>query len=341
MFFTKHPNIYVSFSCVAISKTRSMTRNENQDSSSKNTFKTFDNDSLATWSDLHHDILFLVMMQLGVLDFTPFSGVCKWWRSLAISNKSKFMETRPLTFISIPTEPKEEDYSYYLEDIEERSLTSILPHSGGRKCVGFTCDHLILFGSKTNDLWLIDPITRHGIHFPDIPSSVSVDPKRIKDFLVFSPSMFGWVFVMTDGSTDIWFSISGHGAWRHVSSTFPILDLHVFKGKMYAIDNSRHLYELTLSPEPKLTLLETENFPIFSQHNFFTSTDDSLILSGKMSERPCKAYKLDFEEMKWVLYKTCKGGGECIHSKLMRSAAVKHGKVEVYFLQLMVYPVIV
>ncbi|KAL7601887.1 hypothetical protein Lser_V15G23365 [Lactuca serriola] len=212
-----------------------MTESENQEASSKKSFKTCDNNDPSPWSDLNHELLFTVMMQLGVVDFPAFSGVCKSWRSFVLSNKTKFMESRSPMSISFSTESNEEDYNYYLDDIntEGRSFNLIIPHSGGRTCVGFTCGHLILFGSKTHDFWLLDPVTRHGVHFSNIPSSVSDDPEKIRGFLVFSPSKSRWVFVMTNGSANIWYSISGQAEWNHVSSASPIVDLHAFNGKIY------------------------------------------------------------------------------------------------------------
>ncbi|XP_023740508.1 uncharacterized protein LOC111888612 [Lactuca sativa] len=323
-------------------KTRSMTRNE-----SKKRFKTCDDDDddPAPWSDLNHELLFTVMMQLGVVDFPAFSGVCKSWRSFALSNKNKFMQSRPPISISIFSESNDENFNYYLDDIntEGRSFNSILPQSGGRTCVGFTCGHLILFGSKTHDFWLLDPVTKHGVYFPNIPSSVSENPAKIRGFLVFSRSKSEWVFVMTDGSTNIWYSISGEGEWNHVSSTSPIVDLRAFNGKMYAMDNARHLCELTINPEPKLLILETKNFPNFPKHQQFYKSRENLCVMGYFPEGYYYEYhKLDFEEMKWVLFKTTSNttGASSIRNNMKPSGAVKHGKSKFFIWNWkhMVYP---
>ncbi|CAH1426954.1 unnamed protein product [Lactuca virosa] len=331
-----------------MAKTRSMTKRENQDASNKKRFKTCDdddNDDPTPWSDLNHELLFTVMMQLGVVDFPAFSGVCKSWRSFALSNKSKFMESKSPMSISISTESNEEDYNYYLDDIntEGRSFNSLLPHSGGRTCVGFTCGHLILFGSKTHDFWLLDPVTRHEIHFPDIPSSVSDDPVKIRGFLAFSPSKSRWVFVMTDGSVNIWFSISGQGEWNHVTSTSLIVDLIAFNGKMYAIDNSGHLCELTINPEPKLSILETKNFPNFPERQLFYCWSESLYVMRYLPVGHLEYHKLDFEEMKWMLCKSSRKAVTWVssnpnHSVLKRIAAAKEGKCKLFIWEHMVYP---
>ncbi|KAL4590273.1 hypothetical protein LXL04_003200 [Taraxacum kok-saghyz] len=318
-----------------------MTENNNQDPSSKKWFTTCENNTLAPWSDLDHDILLLVMMKLGVFDFHAFSGVCKSWRPLALSNKNTFMASIPPMTISIPDDPTNEDYPCCIEDTDGRIINSILPNSGGRACIGFTYGHLILYGKETRDFWLLDPVTKHGVHFPDIPSSVNDNPARIRAFLVFSPSISGWVFVMTNGSTDIWFSISGQGVWNHVSSTDGIVDIHVFKGKMYAIDEGSRFCELTLDPEAKLTVVETKNFPNYPKRQQFYSWGESLYVTRYLVEGYHEIHKLDFEEMKWVLCKRPKKSAGSSNSKVKKpGAAVKHGKGKVFVWKHMVYPMI-
>lgn len=71
----------LSFANVGMDMTRRVTSNQNHDdASSCMTIKTDDVD-VGPWSYLKHDVLSLVMMQRGVIDFLTFSGVCKSWRS--------------------------------------------------------------------------------------------------------------------------------------------------------------------------------------------------------------------------------------------------------------------
>lgn len=73
--------------------TRRVTRNQNQDDASIS--KTIKTDDVGPWSSLNHDVLLLVMMQLGVIDFLAFSGVCKSWRLVALNNRKRFMASKP------------------------------------------------------------------------------------------------------------------------------------------------------------------------------------------------------------------------------------------------------
>ncbi|CAH1450160.1 unnamed protein product [Lactuca virosa] len=174
-----------------MAKIRSMTRNQNHDhddASSRKRIKTCDNSYVvAPWSDLNHDVLFIFMMQLGVIDFLSFSGVCKSWRSFAVSSRKSFMASRTPMFIQIFSDAYEK--TCHLEDSEGRKFKTTLPHSASRTCVGLTCGYLILFGEKTKEFWLVNPITRHGLHFPDVTSDVYQGHERLRVILVFSPSI--------------------------------------------------------------------------------------------------------------------------------------------------------
>ncbi|CAH1419662.1 unnamed protein product [Lactuca virosa] len=304
-----------------------MTRNQNHDddasSSSRKRIASCDNSDVAPWSDLDHHLLFLIMMQLGVIDFVAFSGVCKPWRSLALDNRKIFMASRPPMLLSIS------DRSYkkecHLEDFEGRKFKTILPRSAGRICVGITCGYLILFGWKTKDFRLVNPITRHELHFPCFPYNASTNLAKVRGILVFSPLVSGWAFVMLHRFTyQLWFSIAGTGAWNHVSSTFPLFDLVAFKGKIYTLNMGYRLCEMKLNPEPKLKLLQTKNFPkVVMLCPEFVSLGENLSLMYRGLGDSYKVFKLDFEEMKWVLSERTLG--ECAFSinNLKYSAGIK------------------
>ncbi|CAH1416128.1 unnamed protein product [Lactuca virosa] len=254
------------------------TRNQNHDddeassSSRKKRFKTYDNGGVGPWSHLSNDVLFLVTMQLGIFDFLSFSRVCKSWRSFALCNRKSFMASKP------PMSMLLSSHGFCcLEDFEGRKLKTIIPHSSGRKCVGLTCGYLILFGEETFDFWLVNPITRHELYFPAfcLPNLYMV-----KATLVFSSSLNDWVFVVSHkNSFNLWFSISGKGAWNHIPSSYRILDLHTFKGKIYTLNknNEYRVCEMSLNPEPKLTFLEMKNISkLYVSHPVFISSGENL-----------------------------------------------------------------
>ncbi|KAL7605435.1 hypothetical protein Lser_V15G16140 [Lactuca serriola] len=245
---------------------------------------------------------FLIIMQLGVIDFLAFSCVCKSWRLFAVSNWNKFMaSTPPMRMRFSNHEYKREGYCY-LEDFERRKFKTMIPHSAGRRCIGLTCGYLILFGMETKDFWLVNPITRHQLHFPSTPFYPPPYPYHLRAALVFSASISGWVFVALDRVSPhkIWFSVTGKGLWNHVHSTFPIHDLHAFKGKIY-LREVTHLCELRLDAEPKLVLLETKNFLKLNPSLWwFVCSAENLCVLQNVSSDSWKLHELDFGEMKLV-----------------------------------------
>ncbi|KAL4555363.1 hypothetical protein LXL04_037981 [Taraxacum kok-saghyz] len=275
-----------------------MTGNHNHDdASSMKRIKTCENHGVATWSDLNHDVLFLVMMQLGVIDFLAFGGVCKSWRLLTVSNKNKFMASRPPMSISISTDANEKEC--YLDDSEGRKFKTILPHSTGRKYVGLTCGYLILFDAERKDFWLVNPITRHELYFPRVPTD---DPYIFKVILVFSPSISESVLVRFSRCINkIWFCMAGKQKWGHVSISYFIHDLRAFKGKIYALHSfPTRLSEVRLYPTPKVTLLEIKNFPQPYCYPMFISSCENLYMMDPFKDSSSKIHEIDFSKMECV-----------------------------------------
>ncbi|CAH1419382.1 unnamed protein product [Lactuca virosa] len=77
------------------------TSSDDASSSSRKRFKNFNHNGVASWSDVNQDLLFLIVMKLGFVDFLAFGRVCKSWRSLAVSYKNTFMASKPPMEISI------------------------------------------------------------------------------------------------------------------------------------------------------------------------------------------------------------------------------------------------
>ncbi|MFS8026857.1 hypothetical protein Hanom_Chr16g01491621 [Helianthus anomalus] len=110
-------------------------------------------------------------------------------------------------------------------------LRTIFPRSSGRTCVGFASGYVILFGRKTCDFRLVNPITRHEVNFSRFPFHVVTDPNTFQGTLVFTRTAIRWVFVISSRhSRTVSFSFNGKRAsWTHLSSDVPISDLGFFK----------------------------------------------------------------------------------------------------------------
>ncbi|CAH1450162.1 unnamed protein product [Lactuca virosa] len=217
------------------------------------------------------------MMQLGVVDFLAFSRVCKSWRSVALSNRNKFIVSRPPMSLSVSTTDANEK-QYYLNDFEGRN-------------------------EKFEDFLLVNLITRHKLYFPVIRIKALLyhGYEAIRAILVFSSSIPGCVFVLSiRGYSKIWFSIDGKREWTYVSTHFDILDLCAFKGKIYTLHSvypaQVRLSEIRLYPEPKVVLFESESFqkPDFMFPGFLSSGENFYVMD-RISIHPYKIHEIDLD----------------------------------------------
>ncbi|KAJ0668756.1 putative F-box protein [Helianthus annuus] len=282
-----------------------MVRNPNNEASSSKSSKTSDDMGSSTWPNLNPELLSLIMMRLRVVDYVAFSGVCQSWRSLAHSEKNKFMSSKqPMSVsFSFSTKGKKE---CHLTDLNGNTFTTVLPSSTARTSVGSTCGYLIFFGRKTREFVLVNPITRHELHFPGFPFHVSNDPTSVRGTLVFSPSMSGWVLVISHRfSSVISFSLAGtQPSWDYLSFNFPVLDIHYFKGKIYSLNSENRLCEVKLNakPQPVLTQLTMKNVPERDLiHPEFVSSGENLYVVSRISKDAYETFKIDFDKMEWVL----------------------------------------
>ncbi|KAL4555520.1 hypothetical protein LXL04_038142 [Taraxacum kok-saghyz] len=260
------------------------------------------------WSDLNHDVLNLVIMKLEVVDFLAFSKVCKSWRSLTVSNRNKFLVSKPPMSISISYNDAYEK-ECYLEDFEGRKLKTIVPHLANRTCVGITCGYLILCGAKEKDFWLVNPITRHELHFPDARIPLFYGTSNFKGILVFSHSISGWVFVVFDRCLNfkLWLCIASKQEWTYISTMYiRIVDLIAFKGNIYTLVRPYpyepyevRICEMKLYPKPELVSLISNPKPDFRLPEFVSSVENLYVID-RDSRHPNRIDEIDLDEMKWV-----------------------------------------
>ncbi|KAL6561710.1 hypothetical protein OROMI_017311 [Orobanche minor] len=131
-------------------------------------------------------------------------------------------------------------------------LFNFKPHAG-RTLIGLTCGYLVFCGKKTSDFWLLNPITRHELHFRAFPLIGYVTPGII---LVFSPSpsLYGWVLVVSLRNDNvIWFSIVGKGigAWNRMETIYKVFNMHAFKGRIYTINVYSQVEVVIFNPDSK------------------------------------------------------------------------------------------
>lgn len=283
--------------------TRSMTSRLNHDASGHKRSKTVDQGSSAPWSQLFHDVLLLVIMKLGTIDFVSFSCVCKSWRAFARSNWYRFMSSRDPVKLAISTGANKE---CLMEDHEGRKFRTFIPHSTGSTCVGLTRGYLILFGRRTRNFWLVNPVTRHEFHFPRLTYPIGTDPTRFRGILFRSPLLSKWVFIISLRSSNVVsFSVAGSEVWSHLSSDFPIHDIHEFQGKIFTLNTGGRLYEVAIKLDPTLTPLGLKVLQRNLTLPQLVSSGENLRMMYWLSdETVCIGLQLDFEKLRWVKKET-------------------------------------
>ncbi|XP_076913831.1 F-box/kelch-repeat protein At1g57790-like [Bidens hawaiensis] len=265
--------------------------------------RKLNNDGSGSWPSLGHDLLLNIMMRIGLFDFIALSGVCKSWRSAAVSNWKEFMMSKQPMYLSLSKRVNGKD-CYLEENCTQRKMNTVVPHSRGRVCVGLTCGYLIFFGRDTRDFWLVNPVTRKELHFPGFPYSKSASsiPSRIKGILVFSPSLSGWVLVVLAHGflSELYFSLAGKQVkWSYVSLNSVILDIHFFKGKIYTMNTNKRLFEFRLNPVPAFILHKMNNSPWADfRYDTLVSSGGKLYLMNTSNH--FDAIEVNFEKCEWM-----------------------------------------
>ncbi|KAL4577013.1 hypothetical protein LXL04_013114 [Taraxacum kok-saghyz] len=206
--------------------------------------------------------------------------------------------------VSISTNANEK--KCHLVDFEGRKFEIMLPHYvAGRICIGVTCGYLIWCSENTGDFWLVNPITRHELHFPFPDIDFQSLPRRLLGaILMFSHSLSGWVFIMFNRHCDkIWFCTIGKQEWTCVSTIFPVYHLQAFKGKIYTLYSDNRIGEVTLClTTPKVTLLEFKNIPEprFTYPRFVSSGENLYAMDLSLRYPYQNIHEINLGKREWV-----------------------------------------
>ncbi|XP_022775508.1 F-box/kelch-repeat protein At1g57790-like [Durio zibethinus] len=254
------------------------------------------------WSELPADLLVVILKQLGVIEFLLFACVCKSWRFVAIALKQEFMASQsPLVFL-MPTKARK--YGYFYNIFDNGLYKAGLPHLAGNKCVGFTCGYLVLRDSemtkKKANIWLVNPFTRHELKFPS-------PPRRYCHVIVASLAKSDPEFVIVAFSRlhpFVQFCTSRHGNWTIIEynkeDPLVIVDVTVFKGKIYILSRNGQIGTLNLNSDHLVTYLQVRSVscPIDNLH--LVASHEELYLARFYAKAgPIKVHRLDFVRMEW------------------------------------------
>ncbi|XWS40619.1 hypothetical protein CRYUN_Cryun17cG0011400 [Craigia yunnanensis] len=198
-----------------------------------------------------------------------YACVCKSWRSVAIAFKQEFMTSQgPLVFLMSTNARK---YCYFYNIFDKRLYRAALPHLPGNKCLGFTRGYLLLRESKLTkkktNIWPVNPYTRHEIKFPR-------PPKRSGDV--------NWT------------------VFEYSEDPRMIIDVAVFKGKIYVSTSHGEIGTLNLNSDPMVTFLHVKSVSASRDDLHLVASHEELYIAHfRPAEGFIKTHKLDFERMKW------------------------------------------
>ena len=136
--------------------------------------KKVDNSKLRPWSELHEALLRLITKQLGAIDYIMFGCVCRGWRLHVTTHRQEFMASQPPLLVFLSTQAKRASYFYSI--FEQRLYKAKLPNLNGKSCFGITRGYLVMEDNKKradSQIWLLNPFTRHELHFPSPPNPYS------------------------------------------------------------------------------------------------------------------------------------------------------------------------
>ncbi|XP_021299338.1 uncharacterized protein LOC110427998 [Herrania umbratica] len=223
--------------------------------------RAIEGDNCSQWSELPAVLLELILNRLGAIEFLIFACVCKPWRAVAIALKQEFMASHgPLVFL-MPTKARK--YCYFYNIFDDRLYRTALPHLAGNKCLGFTCGYLVLGNSemkkKEADIWLVNPFTRHELHFPRPPKPyahviLASLAKSDSESILVAFSRLQHPFLQFCGSGDFNWTVL-----EYAVDHWMITDVAVFKGKIYVLTSHGEVGTLNLSSSPKVALLHVKH----------------------------------------------------------------------------------
>ncbi|XP_057982723.1 probable F-box protein At4g22060 [Malania oleifera] len=266
---------------------------------SRKRLKTDDSCNWRPWSDLPEDLLDMISKRLGMVDYLAFGGVCKRWRSLVEECKRNFMDSQPPHIVIISTHAKK---TCSLKNMADgKRFKTMLPHFAGKYCSASSCGYLVMQGR--NDVWFVNPFTRHELHFPGLPNfadhiiltSIAAPSPDVISVAVFR----SYAFLKFCRSKDTNWTV-----YSYANQPWIIVDVAVFKGKLYAVTNDARVGVFNLSCLVSFTFLEVKSIPTLSPFLLLATSDEQLLMVDFRGSEQLRVYELDFTRMQWVKIKS-------------------------------------
>ncbi|XP_050258262.1 uncharacterized protein LOC126703335 [Quercus robur] len=224
------------------------------------------------------------------------------------------MASQPPLLVFLSTQAKRASYFYSI--FEQRLYKAKLRNLNGKSCFGITRGYLVMEDNKKradSQIWLLNPFTRHELHFPSPPNPYSrlilaslATPLQefvIIAFCIWYPSL--QFFRLKDLSWTVHDYSDKFNGCRG-PSPWAIVDGAVLMGKLYVLTSYAEIGVLNLNSTPYGTLLEVKNTGYLHRGLQLLAYDEQLLMIyglmngiGIMKEE-CQVYELNFMKMEWM-----------------------------------------
>lgn len=272
-----------------------------------------DNRASAPWPDLPNDLLISILMKLSFIDYFAFCGVCKLWMNAAKAHKKIFMKCQQPLAVVKSTHAKRACLLYDI--FGGRKYKAMLPDLIRRSFVGLSCGYLIMLDDDFR-FCLVNLFTRHELQFPVIPWYVEkfCYKNQLRPILFYSTKLSDYLMVFVDRTRNSILIAQSRGAkWfaiQNLNNSDSIVDVTIFKGKIYFLTNAARFGELKMRPSPILQLLRTNIFSIpnvllFPSLQLVTSRNCIFMVSHphprlNLDYKDIIIFKLDNTKMDWM-----------------------------------------
>ena len=262
------------------------------------------------WPELPEELLDLITKSLGAIDYLMFGCVCRAWRLYVATYRKEFMASQPPLYFFLSKRANKVCYFYGIFD--HRLYKAILPNLKGKSCSGLTCGYLVMEDKKKSEdsqICLLNPFTRHELHFPSPPYPhsrviLASIAKPLPEFVLISFDKCHPYFHLCRSSDCNWTTYDYSDQFK---ATFRgpiplIVDGVVFKGKIYVLTIDADIGVLNLNSHPYVTLLEVKRVRIrlFHKGQRLLHYEEHLLMICIANYKKYQVYELDFLKMEWV-----------------------------------------
>ncbi|KAI4305572.1 hypothetical protein L6164_028933 [Bauhinia variegata] len=259
------------------------------------------------WSDLPEDLIGLIAKHLGMIDYILFGCVCKSWKSYVSAHRQDFMASQSPHILLLPAYIRSSCcFLYNISD--KKNYKALLPSLIGKLCLGIAGGYLVFQNKHDNmksPLWLLNPITRHELHFPSSPYPLcrvilasSTVPRGEYVIVGFSP---GHPYLQFFRSSDSHWTVH---KFQIANPWGFIVDGAFFKGKIYFLTSHGKIGVFDPSSAPYFKLLEVKRIrKRIGCKTQLVASNEHLLVIRKADNRyyeVFEVYELNFLTKSWI-----------------------------------------